>query len=99
MSEKIENLNDGLSSLDTNLPPAASDSKQSHKPWYKTGQGWKAAIEIIGIAFAVGYAIVTYLQWQDLRHNFIVDERAWLGIKDITLVNPVELGKNYHSGG
>src|ERR1700683_2975540 len=40
--------------------------------WWKVAKGWtgKETIEVIGIFFAVGYAVVTFLQWQDLRHNF-----------------------------
>lgn len=33
---------------------------------------------MIGVAAGIGYAIVTYLQWHDLRHNFTVTERAYL---------------------
>ncbi len=46
-------------------------------------QGWKTLLEIIAIPFAIGYAIVTYFQWQELHRNFTLDERAWIQIKQI----------------
>ena len=33
----------------------------------------------MGIAAGIIYAAVTVLQWRDLRRNFRVDERAWVG--------------------
>jgi hypothetical protein len=35
-------------------------------------------ITAIGVLAAVIYAAITWFQWRDLRHNFMVDERAWL---------------------
>src|ERR1700722_14701384 len=35
-------------------------------------------ISAIGVGAAIVYAIITYLQWSDLRRNFMIDERAWL---------------------
>src|SRR5207237_1280683 len=35
-------------------------------------------LEIVAIPFAIGYAVVTYYQWSDAHHNFILDQRAWL---------------------
>jgi len=37
--------------------------------------------------FAIGYAIVTGLQWQDLRHNFKVEQRAWIGYNTMAITN------------
>ena len=37
-------------------------------------------LERIGILFGVAYAITTILQWRDLKHNFVTDERAWVNI-------------------
>ncbi len=58
----------------------------------KTLEGWKTLLEIIAIPFAIAYAVVTYCQWQDLKDNFKVDERAWLGVKDVTLTLPLQVG-------
>jgi len=60
------------------VPPTPSHSNQSQKPWYKTFRGWKTLFETIALPFAIGYAVVTFLQWRDLRHNFEGDERAWV---------------------
>ena len=71
------------STLLTQVPPAPSNSPQTQERWYKTLDGWKAALEIVAIPFAIGYAIVTGLQWYDLRHNFQVDERAWIKVETL----------------
>jgi hypothetical protein len=42
--------------------------------------GWKAVLEINAIPFGVAYAVVTYFQWRDLRHNFAVEERALIKV-------------------
>jgi hypothetical protein len=39
---------------------------------------FKPLIEVVGIFFAIFYAIVTYRQWHDLRRNFEADQRAWI---------------------
>src|SRR5690242_15697621 len=57
------------------VKPAPRDTDKTKQPWYKTLNGWKAALEVIAIPFAVGYALVTWLQWRDLRHNFEIDQR------------------------
>jgi hypothetical protein len=61
-----------------NIPPTPRDPDQSEKSWYKTMQGWKTTLEIVAIPFAIVYAVVTVYQWRDLRHNFEVDQRAWV---------------------
>jgi hypothetical protein len=63
------------------VPPSQENSAQPKKPWYKTAQGWKTALELIAIPFAIGYAVITWLQWKDLRHNFEADQRSWLKIE------------------
>lgn len=70
-----------------NIVPPAAQEKKTNKRCYKTLDWWKKVFEVVGIVFAIGYAIVTYCQWQDIRHNFQVDERAWIKNrtdKDIT---------------
>jgi hypothetical protein len=55
----------------------------------KTPLSWRTAKDILESAafvFAIGYAIVTFLQWRDSSANFILGERAWLapvGIKGL----------------
>lgn len=52
-------------------------------PWWKKAllkiREW-LTLKNIGILAVIVYAIVTYLQWKDLRHNFEVDQRSWLKI-------------------
>jgi hypothetical protein len=66
--------------LTPKVPPSPTYRKQTDKPWYKTTSGWKTLLEMIAIPFAIGYAIVTYWQWRDLRYNFEVDQRSWVKI-------------------
>lgn len=47
-------------------------------PWWASWKNWKEVLEGIGIVAAILYALVTYLQWKDLRNNFIADERSWI---------------------
>lgn len=86
-SEQEHDTAQGQSALKTKVPPSPSNRSQTNKPWYKTLNGWKVLFELIAIPFAIGYAVVTFCQWQDLRHNFQVDERALIKAKptkDIT---------------
>lgn len=72
------------------VPPAPKDSEQSQKPWHKTLNGWKTLAELVAIPFAIGYAIVTFCQWRDLRHNFEVDQRPYVyhvSVEDQTAIN------------
>jgi hypothetical protein len=62
------------------VKPTPSNSSESKKPWYKTLDGWKVRLELIAIPFVIGYAVITFFQWRDLRHNFEVDQRAWLKV-------------------
>jgi hypothetical protein len=45
---------------------------------YEPPPKWKSVAEVVGIVFAIFYAIVTFFQWRDLRNNFRTDERAWV---------------------
>lgn len=56
---------------------------------------WKRTFEFIGVAAAVFYAVVSYNQWRDLRHNFEVSQRAWLGVD---LVHALNYKANQHLG-
>jgi hypothetical protein len=51
----------------------------SLRVWMRA-HGWRL-VEGIGIAAGIGYASVTYVQWKDLRHNFEVDQRAWVRVR------------------
>lgn len=79
--------------------------------WYQSPRWWsgllkisKRGLEALGILFAIGYAIVTYFEWKDLRHNFEVEQRAWikaevnmpatLDPKDVVVVVARNIGKS-----
>lgn len=64
--------------LASDAAPVSTSTNQPHKGWYKTIEGWYYVLGIIGIPFAIGYAIVTYLQWKDLGKQFEADQRAWI---------------------
>jgi hypothetical protein len=38
----------------------------------------KKVLEVLAVVIALGYAVVTFCMWRDLKHNFTVDERAWV---------------------
>lgn len=61
---------------------AANTAKQS-KPF------WKPTLEIIGIVAGIGYALVTFFQWRDLKHNFVTDERAWVNVSSVEVLTPI----------
>jgi len=61
-----------------NLSPLQTGD--SRKPWYGSIQYWKI-LEGIGIIAVVWYAVITHLQWKDLRHNYMVDERALMKVE------------------
>jgi hypothetical protein len=68
--------------LSSNHNPPPRDTHQAKNPWYKTFKGWRTLLEMIAIPFAIGYAVVTWLQWRDLRRNFKIDQRAWLFVAE-----------------
>jgi hypothetical protein len=72
------------------ISSAQASRQQTNSPWYKTLNGWKVRLEVIAIPFAIGYAVVTYFQWRDLRHNFQVDERAWIKVRPVKELKDIE---------
>ena len=75
--------------------PALRQGDDGHRPWSRTLQGWKSALEIPALLFAICYAIVTYLQWRDLRDNFRLDQRAWVMAPHFRLSGEVERGVGF----
>jgi hypothetical protein len=39
---------------------------------------WRTLLEIFGILAGIGYAVVTYFQWQEMRKQTIEANRAWM---------------------
>ena len=67
--------------MDTNTNATDADASRVNthsKPWYRTLGGWKLRLEVFAIPFVMLYAVVSYLQWRDLRGNFELNERAWI---------------------
>ena len=69
----------------SNIIPAHQHTEAPQQEWYKTF-GWRILrfvwsfrfLEGIGIIAVIVYTSLTWLQWRDLRHNFEVDQRAWI---------------------
>jgi len=71
------------------VAPTELQPEESNNSWYESVKSclvswgitpWRI-LEGLGIAAAIAYAIITFCQWQDLRHNFAIDERAWIKAK------------------
>jgi hypothetical protein len=81
------------------IPPSPSDAANTQKredaplPRRKSVR-WKSVLETIGIVAGIGYAIVTYLQWRDIKNNFIIDQRAWLGVTEVK-TDPIGEGMKF----
>jgi hypothetical protein len=58
--------------------------------WWKSRsiEYWKPRLEMLGVCFAIGYAIITFGQWRDSSNNFITDQRAWLHPESEGFPNP-----------
>jgi hypothetical protein len=60
------------------IPPPPGNPQEPEHAWYQAIQRWKPLLEIVGVFFAIGYAIVTFFQWRDARRSLELDERAWI---------------------
>jgi hypothetical protein len=54
------------------------------------GIKFKQTLEVIGILAGIGYAWVTYNQWQDQTRNFKVDERAWISSRGVGVMKTTD---------
>lgn len=75
-SQEDDGANRYVSSISEVNPPPLKAAKAKYVlqhaiPWWRIFEG-------IGIFAGIGYALITYLQWRDLRHNFEVDQRCWI---------------------
>lgn len=64
--------------ININIYPTPKHPNDPQYKWYKSPQRWKFIFEVISVFALVAYAIVTFYQWRDLRHNFMIDNRAWV---------------------
>jgi hypothetical protein len=64
--------------MPTDLKPKKTNECQHNPtPW------WKTIMEVAALCFGIGYAIVTGLQWWDLRQDFRIEQRAWINLSQI----------------
>ena len=70
----------GKVAFESKVKPTPTDTEHANNAWYKSWDKWKLRLEVIAIPFAIIYAVVTAVQWFDLRHNFKVSERAWVKV-------------------
>lgn len=66
-----------------NLPKpitVKNDTPKQNKKWYKDR---KFILQLFGVLAAIVYAFIAYRQWQDAHNNFVLDERAFVGVKDV----------------
>jgi hypothetical protein len=72
------------------IEPSTEDRQwQTHQKenWRKqlNFSKWLNWITGVGAVAAIFYGGITYMQWQDAHYNFMVDQRAWIGVKNIDI--------------
>lgn len=68
--------------------PSTLKRKETEDRWYNRVPWWAVLWKIIegaGVAAVVWYAVITYRQWQDLRRNFRIEQRAWITAKPVPI--------------
>src|SRR5437879_2023696 len=64
---------------------------------YMPSPWWKNWLEGFALFAGIGYAIVTFWMWRDAHDNFIVNQRAWVGVDRPVSVDSIAL--DAHHGG
>jgi hypothetical protein len=80
----------------------AKDGRDDRKPWWMriwVWQPWKRGLGIGAVLATIVYAVVTYYQWRDLRHNFQADQRPYLVLLTANISDLPEGIKKMGSGG
>lgn len=67
-----------LTPITVNIQKTPNHTDNPKNKWYKTSQGWISVLKVASMVAGIAYALVTFYQWRDLRHNFVVDSRAWV---------------------
>jgi hypothetical protein len=68
-----------------NMPKAIRVEAETHernKKWFKDRM---FLVQVAAVLAASIYAVIAYRQWHDSGHNFRVDQRAWLGVSQMSL--------------
>jgi len=73
----------------TPVPISVKNEPQERHPKLQLA---KTIAEIIGISAAVVLAVITVLQWREAHRNFLIDERAWVGIRHPTSITVISNG-------
>jgi len=68
--------------------PAAEQAYEADYRCYHPAYWWevtknatrKERLEVIGIVFAIGYAVITYFQWQEMKKQTVGANRAWIAV-------------------
>ncbi len=63
---------------------------QAANPFLWVIENWRRILEVTAWLAAIGYALVTYFQWRDIRNNFIVDQRAWVSARQFLLTSELD---------
>jgi hypothetical protein len=100
-SGQKQDATEGKISLSSHIDPPPRHKTQTNKPWYKTTSGWKTLLELVALPFAIGYAVVTFLSWRDVRDQFTLDQRpyVWLtptGQAEIKYLPDGRIAWTYH---
>jgi hypothetical protein len=72
-------------------PPNSSGTNKSRE---ESKPRWRQTLDVVAILAGIGYAIVTYWSWRDLRQNFKVDQRAWSNIQRSPMLRAVRRGRS-----
>jgi hypothetical protein len=69
-----------LSSPPSQLQPPPHATEKLCHCGYKPSPWWKDWLEGIALIAGISYAIVTFCMWRDAHDDFIVNQRAWIGV-------------------
>jgi hypothetical protein len=84
--ETTKQENDECGRVCSKREPTTDHAEKTKYGWYNPLYWWRVAkssnrrevLESIGILFAIGYAIVTFLQWLDSRRALHASQRPWV---------------------
>lgn len=65
-------------------PQNPAQEKQRPRQGWKEFNWWKERGELVAFLAAVIIMVITYHEWQDMRQEHMLDERAWLMVSDFS---------------
>jgi|HubBroStandDraft_4_1064222.scaffolds.fasta_scaffold18722_3 hypothetical protein len=63
-------------------PDGPNHCRYEPSPW------WFRLLEGAGIVAVIIYTGITWCEWRDSHSNFLVDERAWISVKEVKVITP-----------